>query len=249
MLHVFTGSYLGHKDLFMVRDRLIEPNWVDNKVTWVTMRVSTSESGKYWFHFIQWLITMKIQSDPCVQWNNDVVIFQKCKAVASKHSFRFGGYFRIIDIFVHDLDLSYFSKMALKIVEKTMKNRLRKDNNEVYTNNSDVMFLHIPLCVVRGDWMGTFEDPGKNRGDRMVRSFGWDPKNRGPVSQQCGTIKILPCSKALSAEHRPKFCSPSPVMETNNSWAGRKTLSNWSINQPWKYEFVWRWNRATLIWV
>jgi hypothetical protein len=29
---------------------------------------------------------------------------------------------------------------------------------------------------------------------------------------RCGTIKIPPCSKVLSAEHRPKFCRPSPVM-------------------------------------
>jgi hypothetical protein len=29
--------------------------------------------------------------------------------------------------------------------------------------------------------------------------------------KRCGTIKIPPCSKALSAEHRPKFCSPSLV--------------------------------------
>jgi hypothetical protein len=28
-------------------------------------------------------------------------------------------------------------------------------------------------------------------------------------------IKIPPCSKALSAEHRPKFCSPSPAMVTS----------------------------------
>jgi hypothetical protein len=31
---------------------------------------------------------------------------------------------------------------------------------------------------------------------------------------QCGTIKIPPCSKAMSAEHRPKFCSSSPAMVT-----------------------------------
>jgi hypothetical protein len=30
-----------------------------------------------------------------------------------------------------------------------------------------------------------------------------------------GTIKIPPCSKALSAEHRPKFRSPSPAMLTS----------------------------------
>jgi hypothetical protein len=40
-----------------------------------------------------------------------------------------------------------------------------------------------PLCVVRGDWMG--------------RSFGWD---REKWFRRCGTIKIPPCSKALSAE-------------------------------------------------
>jgi hypothetical protein len=32
---------------------------------------------------------------------------------------------------------------------------------------------------------------------------------------KCGTIKIRPCSKALSAEHRPKFCSPSSAMVTS----------------------------------
>jgi hypothetical protein len=32
----------------------------------------------------------------------------------------------------------------------------------------------------------------------------------------CGTIKIPPCSKALSAEHRPKFCSPSMAMATSS---------------------------------
>jgi hypothetical protein len=32
---------------------------------------------------------------------------------------------------------------------------------------------------------------------------------------RCGTIKIPFCSKALSAEHRPKFYSPSPAMVTS----------------------------------
>jgi hypothetical protein len=31
-------------------------------------------------------------------------------------------------------------------------------------------------------------------------------KNEAPCHNRCGTIKIPPCSKALSAEHRPKFC-------------------------------------------
>jgi hypothetical protein len=37
--------------------------------------------------------------------------------------------------------------------------------------------------------------------------FEWD--------RRCGTIKIPPCSKALSADHKPKFCSPSPAMVTS----------------------------------
>jgi hypothetical protein len=36
-----------------------------------------------------------------------------------------------------------------------------------------------------------------------------------PCHSRCGTIKIPPCSKALSAEHGPKFCSPSPAMVTS----------------------------------
>jgi hypothetical protein len=37
-------------------------------------------------------------------------------------------------------------------------------------------------------------------------------KTEVPCHSRCDTIKISPCSKALSAEHRPKFYSLSPVM-------------------------------------
>jgi hypothetical protein len=40
-------------------------------------------------------------------------------------------------------------------------------------------------------------------------------KTKAPYHSRYGTIKIPPCSKTLSAEHRPKFCSPSPVMVTS----------------------------------
>jgi hypothetical protein len=40
-------------------------------------------------------------------------------------------------------------------------------------------------------------------------------KNEVPCHSLCGTIKIPPCSKALSAEHRPKFCSHPPAMVTS----------------------------------
>jgi hypothetical protein len=40
-------------------------------------------------------------------------------------------------------------------------------------------------------------------------------KTEVPCHSRCGTIKIPPCSKALSAKHRPKLCSPSPAMVTS----------------------------------
>jgi hypothetical protein len=35
-----------------------------------------------------------------------------------------------------------------------------------------------------------------------------------PCRSRCGTIKIPSCSKALSADHRPKFAALLPVMLT-----------------------------------
>ena len=40
-------------------------------------------------------------------------------------------------------------------------------------------------------------------------------KNEALCCSRCGTIKIPPCSKAPSAEHRPKFCSSSLAMVTS----------------------------------
>jgi hypothetical protein len=79
--------------------------------------------------------------------------------------------------------------------------------------------LHIPLCVIRGkEWGGPTDETGKTE---------------APCRSGCNTIKIPPCSKVLSAEHRPKFCTTSPVMVTSPykwkiSWAGRKTINNQS---------------------
>jgi hypothetical protein len=41
------------------------------------------------------------------------------------------------------------------------------------------------------------------------------PEKQIPWHSRCSTIKIPPCSKALSAEHRPKFFSPSQAMVTS----------------------------------
>jgi hypothetical protein len=47
----------------------------------------------------------------------------------------------------------------------------------------------------------------------VFRGFSEDTgKTEVPCHSRCGTIKIYPCSKALRAEHRPTFCSPSPVI-------------------------------------
>jgi hypothetical protein len=48
-----------------------------------------------------------------------------------------------------------------------------------------------------------------------ARSFRWDRKPEAPCYSRCNTIKIPSCSKALSAEHRPKSCSSSPVLVTS----------------------------------
>jgi hypothetical protein len=40
-------------------------------------------------------------------------------------------------------------------------------------------------------------------------------KTEEPCRSECGTIKIPPNSKALSAEHTPKFCIPPPAMGTS----------------------------------
>jgi hypothetical protein len=50
--------------------------------------------------------------------------------------------------------------------------------------------LPNPLAI---DWGGPSDETGKTE---------------APCHSRCGAIKILPCSKALGAKHRPKFCMP-----------------------------------------
>jgi hypothetical protein len=90
---------------------------------------------------------------------------------------------------------------------------------KAYTFNSNIattLFIwHLSLYL----------SPGQNRSSTSPcvsqESTEWDSpsdetgKTEAPCHSRCGTIKIPPCSEALSAEHRPKFCSPSPVMVTS----------------------------------
>jgi hypothetical protein len=69
---------------------------------------------------------------------------------------------------------------------------------------SGLEYAHsIPLLVIRDDL--------------MERSFGWDRKSEAPLALT-DTIKNLPYSKVLIAEHRPKFCG---------SFTGNGDVSLW----------------------
>jgi hypothetical protein len=53
----------------------------------------------------------------------------------------------------------------------------------------------LVCCTGHSEWGGPTDETGKITG--------------APCHSKCGTIKSLPCSKALRTENRPKFCSPS----------------------------------------
>jgi hypothetical protein len=73
------------------------------------------------------------------------------------------------------------------------------------------------MWVVRGDWMG--RSPLSETGKTEV-----------PCHRRCCTIKILPCSKAMSAEYRLKFWSPSPVIVTSSyQWSINMLVSSCSL--------------------
>jgi hypothetical protein len=60
--------------------------------------------------------------------------------------------------------------------------------------------VRIRVRIEATEWGGPSEETGKTE---------------VPCHSRCGTIKIPPCSKALSAEHGAEFCSPSPAMVTS----------------------------------
>jgi hypothetical protein len=68
--------------------------------------------------------------------------------------------------------------------------------------------LRIPLQVVRDKWGGHLDETRKTK-------VPCNEKTEVPCGRVTAgvAINISPCSKALSAEHRPKFCSPSLVIE------------------------------------
>jgi hypothetical protein len=80
-----------------------------------------------------------------------------------------------------------------------LASRKRRLNGDLWGSGLEQV-LHIFMCVVRGDWMG---GPSDKTG-----------KTKVPCHNRCGTMKIFPCLKTLSTEHRSKFRSPPPAMVT-----------------------------------
>jgi hypothetical protein len=57
-----------------------------------------------------------------------------------------------------------------------------------------------------------------------------------PCHSKCDSIKIPPCSKAMSAERRVKFCSPSPAMVTYHLLYRICQNTKFRVNQ-------WNWSK------
>jgi hypothetical protein len=68
---------------------------------------------------------------------------------------------------------------------------------------------------VRIDSPHPFECRRRRLNGVVLRMRQGKPEN--PCYSRSGTIKIPPCSKALSVMHRPTFYSPSPVIVTSQS--------------------------------
>jgi hypothetical protein len=89
---------------------------------------------------------------------------------------------------------------------------------------------------------------------RGCRSFGWDRIPEVPCRSGCGTIKVPPCSKALSAEHRPIW---SPVTGNGDSrqikcsWKIARAAINKQTNKQRKVSFLYfsqNWKNKTFKW-
>jgi hypothetical protein len=57
----------------------------------------------------------------------------------------------------------------------------------------------------------------------------WDRINRGPVLQQVWHVIEPSLLKAVSAKHRSKFASPSPIIVTSAGWLKKLLIAHTSI--------------------
>jgi hypothetical protein len=104
-----------------------------------------------------------------------------------------------------DLNLS-MAKQCTKYQMNIWKHEQEKCGKLIYRTDGrteckpKVLSDFVGRGLIRGEWIG--------------RSFGWDLKNRGPVSEQVRHNKdpsLLKCP-----EHRPRFSSPSPATGTSS---------------------------------
>jgi hypothetical protein len=112
--------------------------------------------------------------------------------------------------------ISYTMTYNFIIASKVVKHNqtlqcLDTDHLQKYPRGSGLEYiLHIPLCIVRSEWMGGPSDKTKKKRKKKKRTL----KTEVPCHSRCGTIKIPPCSKVLSAENQ-SIIQPSTIQFTN----------------------------------
>jgi hypothetical protein len=108
---------------------------------------------------------------------------------------------------------------------------LRKSYQIIFCDPNFCNYITFMYHYVRDPWWSVLEYYSRSSTSLCVskEATKWGSANENgkpeiPCHSRCGTIKIPPCSKALSAEHRSKFCSPSPAMVTS-PYEWKKKLS------------------------
>jgi hypothetical protein len=116
-------------------------------------------------------------------------------------------------------DLFVFSKRQFR------RNLRARVTLNIELNLNSLSTIKAVLTIVLSTCASPREEPCQNRSSaspcmsKVATKWGGLSDETGKTEvlchSRCGTIKIPLCSKALSAEHRPKFCSPSPAVVTS----------------------------------
>jgi hypothetical protein len=122
-------------------------------------------------------------------------------------------------------DRHHLNEKLLSMANNSEKKHINKQTKYYDNRNRKFFFkwslaVTFPRCIPVKIWV-RMDPPHPLVCRTNVRATNWGgpsdetEKNENPCHSRCGTIKIPPCSKALSAERRPKICSPSPAMVTS----------------------------------
>jgi hypothetical protein len=126
--------------------------------------------------------------------------------------------------------------------------------------------LHIPLCVVRGDRIGSvmirvrIDSPHplvcRKRLLKGAVLRMRPEKTEAPSHSTCGTIKISPCSKTLQVhvclrsylrtkkEAGPRRLKIGPIKCAKLNWSFDKLFSAWKIGHIW-----WFMEMVNIFWI